>query len=59
MSPRATSKPYHGPHVVLSTTEVARVLDALHGHHDTTAVAIRRKCTAALHADPKFRQPAQ
>jgi hypothetical protein len=52
-------RPYHGPCTVLSPTEATRVLDALYGHRDATALAIAEKCRATLSADPKFRRPTR
>jgi hypothetical protein len=54
--PRA-GRPYRGPVVVLSMTEAARVRACLTGSTDEQDRAILAKCTAALGADPSWREP--
>lgn len=52
-----TSGAYHGPVLVPTLTEVARIRDALTGHRDPLAQSIVAKCDAALNADPRLRKP--
>lgn len=42
---------YHGPVLVPTPQEVARIRDALTGHLDPIARAVIRKCDAALNAN--------
>ncbi|MEJ7783389.1 MAG: hypothetical protein WKF96_01210 [Solirubrobacteraceae bacterium] len=57
LSDQGDPRPYLGPRCMLTHKQAARVLDALHGHRDPLAAAIRAKCVAALEADPKFGAP--
>lgn len=56
--PSTNGSPYHGPHVVLTADQVARVYGWAHNAAastelpDETTNAIRAKCEAALNARP-------
>lgn len=54
---KPSSRPFRGPYVALTLAEIARVRDALCGHPDDLACAIRAKCDAALSADKRLREP--
>ena len=53
------SLPYHGPVLVATRADAARILSALYGAptNDTTAQALMEKCRAVLNSDPRYREP--
>ena len=52
------SLPYHGPVLVATRADAARILSALYGAptNDTTAQALMEKCRAVLNSDPRYRE---
>jgi hypothetical protein len=57
MTPGGTSRPFAGPCLVPTLSEVALIRAILHGRTDPAAQVLAAKCDRALSSDPRLRKP--